>query len=439
MKEKANKKDRFNMELPANVISVLERLRGHNFKAYVVGGALRDVMLDRRVFDWDISTDASTREIKSVFSDTRHYSLKHETVTLVKKGKLFEVTSMKGQGNSGKNIYEDLNHRDFTINAMAYDDLTGIILDPHDGRNDIEGRIIRGVLNPVERIREDPLRMLRAVRISAELGFKIEPNTLECISHNSELLNSVSVERIRDEFLRILLSEKPSGPLNTLRKTVMLKEIIPELLEGYRKRQNKWHSYTIYRHTMETIDHVASTPVLRMAALLHDVAKPRVREKFNGEYKFYKHEKAGAALARDIMERLRFSNEEIKKVTNLISLHMIDYNSDWSDGAVRRLIKRAGNDFEDLISLRKADIKAHGTGESDLNFLDELEQRVEQVGGKNSILALSDLALDGEKIMSILDLNPGPEVGRVLNRLYEMVIDNPGLNTEEKLIELLLQ
>lgn len=427
------------MELPAFVISILERLRSHNFNAFVVGGALRDVILGRRVIDWDISTDADTGEIKSVFRDTRHYSLKHETVTLVKTGKLFEITSMKGKADSGANINEDLNHRDFTINAMAYDDLNGIILDPHDGRNDIEGRSIRGVLNPEDRFREDPLRMLRAVRISAELGFKIEQNTLKCISHNSELLKSVSVERIRDEFLRILLAEKPSGPVNILRKTGMLKEIMPELLEGYRKRQNKWHSYTIYRHAMETIDHVPSAPVLRMAALLHDVAKPRVREKFNGEYHFYKHEKASAVIARNIMERLRFSNEEIKRVTKLISLHMIDYNSDWSDGAVRRLIKRAGNDFEDLISLRRADIHAHGIGKSDFAILNELEQRVEQIGGKNSTLAVSDLALDGEKVMNILELNPGPDVGKVLNRLYEMVIDNPGLNTEEKLIELLLE
>ncbi|MFC1840138.1 CCA tRNA nucleotidyltransferase [Thermodesulfobacteriota bacterium] len=439
MRKKTDKNIKFNVELPPFVKTILERLRQHNFMAYVVGGALRDVILGRGIIDWDISTNADTGEIKSVFSDTRHYSLKHETVTLVKPGNHFEITTMRGKGSPELNINTDLNHRDFTINAMAYDDINGIILDPHDGRIDIEKKIVRGVLDPEKRFLEDPLRMLRAVRIAAELGFKIENKTLNCISINSELLKSVSVERIRDEFLRILLAERPSRPLNILRKTGLLKEIIPELLEGYRKKQNKWHRYTIYRHVMEAIDHIPSTPVLRLAALLHDIAKPRVREKINGEFHFYNHEKASAGIAKEIMERLRFSNEEVRKVTSIVSLHMIDYNSSWSDGAVRRLMKRAGNDIDDLIRLRRADIQAHGIEHNEYVILDELEHRIKQVGGKKSALRISDLAVDGKKIMNILNLKQGPDVGNILNRLHEMVIDDPDFNTEERLIEFLLE
>ncbi len=434
---KTDKKRGIHIELPPFVGSILERLRCRHFSSYIVGGALRDIILGRRVLDWDISTSAKVDEIKSIFSDIRHYSLKHETVTLVESGKLFEITTMKGKGNSGLNIKEDLNHRDFTINAMAYDDINCIILDPHDGRRDIEGRVVRGVLNPEHRFREDPLRMLRAVRIAAELNFKIEQETLDCISFNHRLLGSISVERIRDELLKILMVEKPSRPLNILRKTGILKEIMPELLEGYRKKQNKWHRHTIYRHAVETVDRVPPKPVLRLAALLHDVAKPRVRDKINGEFHFYNHEKAGAVIGKEIMERLRFSNDDMKKALNLISLHMIDYNRDWSDGAVRRLIKRAGHDIHDLISLRRADINAHGVDHMEPALLDELEDRIERIGGENSTLGISDLAIGGREVMNILKLKPGPCVGDALNRLYEAVIDNPDLNTKDSLMELL--
>jgi putative nucleotidyltransferase with HDIG domain len=190
---------------------------------------------------------------------------------------------------------------------------------------------------------------------------------------------------------------------------------------------------------METIDHIPPTPVLRLAALLHDIAKPRVREKINGEFHFYNHEKASADTAREIMERLRFSNEEVRKVAKLISLHMIDYSRDWSEGAVRRLIKRAENDVDNLIRLRRADSQAHGIEDNESDVLDELEKRIKQVGGKNSLLKISDLALDGKKIMNILNLKEGPDVGNVLNSLYETVIDNPDLNTEERLTKLLLE
>jgi len=440
MTKKTDKYFNFKMEIPSFVRFILKRLRQNNFKAFVVGGALRDAILGRNIIDWDISTNANVSEIKSVFSDIRQYALKHETVILVQSKSLFEITVMKRAGDSKLNINNDLSRRDFTINAMAYDDIKGIILDPHDGIMDIKNKIVRGVLDPNQRFREDPLRLLRAVRIAAELRFEIEDKTLDCMSLTAEKLKAVSVERIRDEFLRILLAEKPSKWINILRKTGVIKEVIPELLEGYRKKQNKWHRYTIYKHIMMTVDNVASMTVLRLAALLHDVAKPRVREKINGKFHFYNHEKISATVAQEIMERLRFSNETIKKVINLITYHMIAYNRDWTDGAVRRLIKRAGNDnVEDLIKLRRADILAHGIDHGELDLLDELEQRIGQIGRKISILNVSDLAIDGKKIMKILDFKQGPSVGNAMKMLHEIVIDNPELNTEEKLTEILIE
>jgi len=440
MTKKTDKYFNFKMEIPSFVRFILKRLRQNNFKAFVVGGALRDAILGRNIIDWDISTNANVSEIKSVFSDIRQYALKHETVILVQSKSLFEITVMKRAGDSKLNINNDLSRRDFTINAMAYDDIKGIILDPHDGIMDIKNKIVRGVLDPNQRFREDPLRLLRAVRIAAELRFEIEDKTLDCMSLTAEKLKAVSVERIRDEFLRILLAEKPSKWINILRKTGVIKEVIPELLEGYRKKQNKWHRYTIYKHIMMTVDNVVSMTVLRLAALLHDVAKPRVREKINGKFHFYNHEKISATVAQEIMERLRFSNETIKKVINLITYHMIAYNRDWTDGAVRRLIKRAGNDnVEDLIKLRRADILAHGIDHGELDLLDELEQRIGQIGRKISILNVSDLAIDGKKIMKILDFKQGPSVGNAMKMLHEIVIDNPELNTEEKLTEILIE
>ena len=254
----------------------------------------------------------------------------------------------------------------------------------------------------------------------------------------ASMLRSVTPERIRDELMRILMSPKPSTGFTLMRRTDLLKHVIPELLEGYRKQQNPFHNYTIFRHVMETVDRVEPVPVLRLTALFHDIAKPRVRKKIRGEWRFYGHETASADLAGEIMGRLRFSRDMIQKTTNLIRHHMVDYDSLWTDGAVRRLIRRVGqNQIMDLLTFRKADIMAHGLQYQNLNLLTELKERIETLSKNPVVTTPPDLAIDGRQVMDVLGIPSGSEVGNILKELVEKVTDKPELNTEKRLLAVL--
>jgi poly(A) polymerase/tRNA nucleotidyltransferase (CCA-adding enzyme) len=429
------------MEIPKFVMIIIDRLRDCGYQAYIVGGAVRDMCLHRPVEDWDVATSAPHEKISSIFSDMRYFSIKHDTVTLVDDAHHYEVTTFRGSGKINASIEEDLGHRDFTINAMAYDAYDtgkGAILDPHGGREDILRKHVRAVGNPKERFLEDPHRLLRAIRIAAELAFKIEQGTMETISMMSQHLASVAQERIRDELLKILMVTRPSHGFNLMVKTGLLKQVLPELLEGYRKKQNRHHRYTIYKHIMESVDGVEQNTILRLTALFHDIAKPRARQKKKGEWHFMGHEEASARLAGEIMERLRFSNEMKEQVVNLIEHHMIWYDSEWSDGAVRRLIRRVGpENIGHLISFRRADLLAHGQGDEKLDLLSGLEKRIEELSKRPLTLKTKDLAINGYTIMETLGLSPGPNVGKIANELMEKVIDHPELNTKKGLITLL--
>jgi poly(A) polymerase/tRNA nucleotidyltransferase (CCA-adding enzyme) len=429
------------MEIPKFVMMIIERLRDRGYQAYIVGGAVRDMCLHRPIGDWDVATSAAPEKIRSIFGGLRSFSIKHDTVTLVDDTHHYEVTTFRGSGKKQFSIVEDLGHRDFTINAMAYDAYgpgERSILDPHGGREDILRKLVRAVGNPKERFLEDPLRLLRAIRLAVELTFRIEQRTLQTISLMSQQLASVAQERIRDELMKILMSKKPSLGFNLMVRTGLLEQFLPELLEGYRKRQNRHHRYTIYKHVMESVDMVERHPTLRLTALFHDIAKPRVRQKHKGKWRFRGHEAASARLAGEIMERLRFSSEMRERVVTLIENHMIVYDPEWSDGAVRRLIRRVGfENINHLISFRRADLFAHGKGDEKLDLLAELEKRIEGLSEKPLALKIEDLAINGHKIMQILGLSPGPNVGKIANELMEKVTDHPELNTKEGLIALL--
>ncbi len=428
------------IEIPDFVSFILKRLNESGFDAYIVGGAVRDAMLGRKALDWDITTGARVHEIKSIFKETRQFSLKHETVTLIDSGIPFEVTAMKGKDGEKADILSDLSHRDFTLNAMAYDVERSGVIDPSGGVVDIKRKIVRAVNNPVDRFREDPLRMLRAVRIAGELDFSIDKSTFDTILPLSSLLSTVSVERIRDELVRIILCDNPSRLLEILRKTGLIEYIMPELLEGYGMEQNSCHSLSVFEHMLETVNNIPPDAVLRLAALLHDIGKPRVRKGADGEIHFYNHESISSSMAGDILGRLRFSRQDIQKITSLISLHMIDYSREWTDAAVRRLIRRAGREnMDDLLLLRKADIIAHGRADDKLDLLGHLEKRILKIKNENTAIDVNDLAVDGKKVMDIMGINPGPDVGKVLRRLLEIVIENPELNTEDRLIAILYE
>jgi tRNA nucleotidyltransferase (CCA-adding enzyme) len=424
--------------IPPFVRSIISRLRDNRYQAYPVGGAIRDSIMGRTATDWDITTDAGPSDIKKVFHDVKQFSLKHETVSLIESDDLYEITTMKNLNGNRKTIEKDLSYRDFTIDAIAYDVIKGSIIDPFGGMEDIREKRIRGVLNPVDRFSEDPLRLLRAVRLWAEMDFSMEEKTADAIFKMAHRLESVSKERIREELVKLLVVRKPSRGLNYLRKTGLMKYIIPELLEGVGKRQNHHHKYTIFRHVMETIDRIPPDPILRIAALLHDVAKPRVRKKIEGEFRFFGHAEASALLAKDIMKNLRFSNEDIKRSVNLIGLHMIHYDEKWSDGAVRRLIRRAGHEnIQDLIILRKADIKGHGIKDDKISLVNMLEKRIREIQAGTLIKGITDLAVDGKKVMEVFDMESGPLVGEVLGKLLEKITETPELNNEKDLVNLM--
>jgi poly(A) polymerase/tRNA nucleotidyltransferase (CCA-adding enzyme) len=383
--------------IPTFVAFIHERLKDAGHQAFIVGGAVRNIFLQLPIVDWDIATSAQPKEIKTIFHDIRFFALKHDTVTLVSSGRNFEVTTFRGQDGC---IEDDLAHRDFTINAMALDPERTEVLDPFAGRIDIREKLIRSVGDPQIRFQEDPLRLLRAVRLATELGFLIEAETLEALTFLAPLLHKVAPERIREELIKVLMSPKPSMGFNLMRRTGLLKQFLPELLEGYRKRQN--------------------ARLLRLTALFHDIAKPRVREKIDGKWRFFGHEAASADLAAEILDRLRFTRLMIGKVTNLIRHHMIDYHSQWSSAAVRRLIRRVGSDnIMDLMQFRRADIFAHGLDNQGAILMDELEARIKDQIKSSVPTETQDLAINGLTVMETLGLSAGPEVGKVLRELMD--------------------
>ena len=425
-------------DIPSFVMNLVDRLHGAGFCAYIVGGAVRDMLLDRPISDWDVATSALPGEIMSLFQDMTRFKLKHDTVTLVRAGSLYEITTMKGHNRSKPDIMDDLDHRDFTIDAMAYDTCKKAILDPHKGKKDILRKQVRAVGSPVDRFIEDPLRLIRAIRIANDLNFSVEGRTFSVIHELSHKLKNSARERVRDELMKILLSSSPSNGINNLRKTGLLEQILPELLEGYRKRQNHRHRYTIYRHIMETVDGVEPDAVLRLTALFHDIAKPRVRRKIKDEFRFFGHAEEGAKLAEEIMLRLKFRNELINKVRHLIQYHMIFYNPEWRDSTIRRLLRRIGKENMDyLLSFRKADMRAHGYAGGKIELISELEDRVKKLKERSLVIDRRDLAVGGTRVMDILNLSRGPEVGTVLEKLMERVIEDPKLNTEKALVALL--
>ena len=424
-------------EIPPFVRYILGRLKEAGYKGYIVGGAVRDACGGRSVKDWDVATSASPESIRIIFQEHPQFSLKHDTVSLVSDGRPFEITTFRGEGGD---IEGDLCRRDFTINAMAFDAENGAIIDPCRGREDLAKRVLRACGNPHARFREDPLRLLRAVRFAAETGFHIEKGTIEAMKDLASLLRSTAQERIRDELIRILVADGPSAAFNLMVRTDLLKEFLPELQEGRLKRQNAYHRYTVLKHILVTVDNISSDPDLRLAALLHDIAKPRVARKIDGEWHFYGHEKESALLAEEIMGRLRFKGSVISKVICLISHHLILYDASWSDGAVRRLIRKVGDPLIwDLFALREADLATHTERERQMEVLAELKHRVQEQLDSKAVVRRKDLAMDGFAVMAETGLSSGPGVGKILKELHQKTLDHPEWNNREALIALLRQ
>jgi tRNA nucleotidyltransferase (CCA-adding enzyme) len=435
--------------VPKDVFSICDRLRGAGKRAWIVGGCVRDTLLGVPAADWDVATDALPDDLMKIFPRAIPTGLQHGTVTLVMQGHHYEVTTLRGEAayTDGRrpdavhfvdDIVRDLERRDFTINAIAVDPTTGTLIDPFDGRGDLEAKRIRAVGKAFERFSEDGLRVLRAARFCATLEFELEAETFAAIGPTLDTFRKVSAERIRDEWVKAMKAKRPSRAFEVMRASGILGVVCPELLEGVGMEQNKWHAFDVWKHGMECMDACAGDPILRIAALLHDVGKPRSRA-FSDKTKdwtFYDHDKIGAEIAQPICARLRFSNDERERIVALVRHHLFHYDQ-WSDAAVRRWIRRVGKDrVEDLYLLGEADVRAKGVAtDVDLAPLVALRAHVEKVLAEGAALSTRDLALNGKDLMTELGLAPGRVIGRVLEALLEEVTADPALNERAALLE----
>lgn len=432
-------------KFPKGVHHIIRTLKKNGYKAYVVGGSIRDMLLNIPVYDWDITTDAPPKKVVSLFKKAIPTGIKYGTVTVVLYDGDFEVTTFRKDESYTdgrrpdkvkftKDINEDLSRRDFTINAMAMDPEDGKVIDPFNGQEDIKKKLIRAVGDPLQRFSEDGLRVLRACRFAAKLGFEIEERTFEAISKTLKVFKKVSPERIHDELFKMMSAAKPSAGFEYMRKSGILKLILPELAAciGVSQPEN-YHAHDVYYHSIYSCDNAPKElPTVRIAALLHDISKPACKK----EETFYNHEIVGMETAKKIMKRLKFSNDDIKEISNLIRHHMFNYTPEWSDSAVRRFTRNVGTDsIEDLFILRIADVKAMKK-DLDYSYLKELKRRIKRIIDEQNALRVTDLRVNGRDIMKKLKIKEGPVVGEILRFLLEKVLDEPALNSRKKLLEI---
>lgn len=423
----------------------------HNKQAFLVGGAVRDMFRGNNAHDWDIATDALPEEVMTMFPKVIPTGIKHGTVTVHYKKHSLEVTTFRTESdyNDGRHpdkvhyttsIEADLSRRDFTMNAIALSLPEGRKVDPFGGVSDIKHRIIRCVGNPSERFGEDGLRTLRAVRFASQLGFDIEENTLHAVNPSLHITAKVAVERIRDELDKIIASPKPSIAFLLMEKTGLLELLLPELYACRNVEQKGYHAFDVLDHSLLACDYSAENNYnhfVRLASLFHDIGKPATKAlDASGAWAFYNHDKVSAKLAEDILLRFRYSNETIEKVVHLVKQHMFLYEENWNDAAVRRFIIRVGEDYlHDIYSLRMADAYATAGDTMPSDFLLPLTKRVDKALANARAFSLKDLHIDGNDLMKI-GVKPGPLMGRILNELFETVVDDPELNTKEKLLEI---
>lgn len=441
-------------KIPKEVTYVTETLKKANFEAFLVGGCVRDLFMSRKPKDWDITTNATPEEIIPLFPHT-FYENQYGTVgivsdeTLDESLKVVEVTPYRIESSYSdhrrpdkvefsKNILDDLKRRDFTINSISYDAESGEIIDPFGGVADLHKGIIKTVGDPRERFFEDGLRILRAVRFHVELGFPLDPETEKSILENKDILKNVSRERVRDEFVKIIMSPSPSAGLLLLKKLGLLEVVIPELEETIGVEQNQAHAYDVWNHLLKTVQHSADKKYplhVRLAALFHDIAKPASRrwDKEAKQWTFYGHEVLGSRVTERIMENLRFSRETTDKVVNLVRWHMFFSDTEKiTHSAVRRLVANAGKEnVWDLIDLRTCDRIGTGRPKESPYRLRKYKAMIEEV--MRDPVSVSMLKTNGKRIMDLLDIPPGPKVGQILNALMEEVLEDPSLNTEEYL------
>ena len=444
----------FRSSIPREVIFVTESLKKAGFESYIVGGCVRDLLLNKKPKDWDITTNAVPEEIQGVFEHTV-YENAFGTVGVVNDNtedmslKVIEITPYRNEGkysdnrhpdsvSFSKSLEEDLERRDFTINALAYDPENNVLKDFHKGQEDLRSGLLKAVGAPQERFSDDALRTLRAIRFAAELGFAIDMETGQGIESTARLLTKISGERIRDELIKMIMSPNPMVGIILAQRFGVLKHILPEVEIGLGVEQNGDHIYDVWEHNLRALNHSAERqwPLhVRLAALFHDVAKPntRVWSPEKNDWTFYGHDVVGGRITANIMTRLKFPKKLIEVVSKLVRYHLFFSDIDKITlSAVRRIVRNVGpENVWDLMKLRACDRIGMGRPKETPYRLRKYESMIEEA--MREPVSVGMLKIDGAKLMETLKLTPGPKIGFILHALLEEVLDNPEQNTFEYL------
>ncbi len=436
-----------NIKLPENVNKIIHTLTAHGFEAYAVGGCVRDVLLGRNPQDWDITTSARPEQVKHLFSHTIDTGIQHGTVTVMLEHIGYEVTTYRIDGEYEDarhpkdvtftvNLLEDLKRRDFTINAMAYNDKNGLV-DAYGGMEDLQKRMIRCVGDAEERFTEDALRMLRAVRFAAQLGFSIDETTQNAIRILAPSIAKVSAERIQTEISKLLVSNQPQELL-TAYKLGLTAIFLPEFDAMMETPQNtKHHMYSVGMHTIHSLEHIPADKILRLTMLFHDIAKPVcISTDSDGYNHFHGHPQKGAQMTEEILRRLKFDNDTIEKVGKLVLYH--DDRPPITEKNVRRAISRIGlAQYPNLFAVKKADTLAQSDycREKKLQYIKEYQAFYEKILSEQQCVQKKDMAINGRDLIA-LGMKQGKELGSVLDCIFEEVLEHPEWNNYEKLMEL---
>jgi poly(A) polymerase/tRNA nucleotidyltransferase (CCA-adding enzyme) len=455
------------MQIPLEILNILEKFSQANFEAYIVGGCVRDMLLsdlsNSKPKDWDITTNALPEQIQALFPNNI-YENNFGTIAVKTNSedqalKIVEITTFRKEGKYSdkrhpdeikfaKTIKEDLCRRDFTINAIAIKLKDKIkktaheIIDPFDGQKDLKNKIIRTVGDPGKRFQEDGLRLMRAIRLTCELNkdWQIEKNTFKAIKENAKLLSFISKERVRDEFIKMIDSSQATKGVLLLEETELLKEIIPELKETIGVTQNKHHIYTVWEHLWRSLDYASKKNFsleVKLASLFHDIGKPSVKEGKGKDSTFYGHEWQGAKIATKIFNRLKFPRNQSEKIIKLIRYHQFVYDPEiTTDAAIRRLLVKVGKEnIQELAQVREADRIGSGCPKALpfrlRHFLFRVEKVLQELEGRQPSLKI--LKIDGNDLIKKLQLKPSPKIGAILSILLEEVLDNPKKNNKKSL------
>ncbi len=446
-----------NYQLPEKIQTIIKKFEQSDHQIYLVGGVVRDLLLQRDHQDWDLTTSATPEQMLTLLQDLSgfegepFYNNQFGTVGLPFEDGVIQITTMRKEGVYKdsrhpeevfwtEKIEEDLARRDFTVNAMALN--KDILIDPFAGQDDLEHKVIKAVGDPNKRFEEDALRLLRAVRFASQLGFMIESSTWQAIIQNKQLLEHISWERIRDELLKILVSEFAVEGMTLLRTSGLLEIILPEVTACFGVAQdgeNHDRKYDVGDHLIQTMKYTPSNdPIVKLAALLHDIGKPKTFKVRDGNPTFYHHEIEGAKMSSKIAERLRLSKKDSQRLETLVRFHMFSVDEKQTDSALRRFIKNVGKEnLEAMMAIREGDRLGGGTATATSWRLEQFKERIAQLLIKPFTVA--DLAIDGHDVMAELSLPAGRKIGELLNQLFEEVVEDASKNNREYLLKRLTE